>query len=217
MPIGSRRGLPSEFSPMTIWRGKAPLVLASQSRARQLLLGNAGLAFEAVPADIDERTVQQKSGLLKPGEIAALLAREKALFVSSKMPDRYVVGADQTLALGQRLFSKPAGRAQAADQLRALGGNTHELHSALAVARDGKILLSEVAIARMTMRQLSGDEIRTYLDAAGEAVTTSVGAYQLEGLGVHLFDRIEGDHFTILGLPLLPLLAFFRGQGLLGV
>jgi septum formation protein len=137
--------------------------------------------------------------------------------VSSKMPDRYVVGADQTLALGQRLFSKPAGRAQAADQLRALGGNTHELHSALAVARDGKILLLEVAIARMTMRQLSGDEIRTYLDAAGEAVTTSVGAYQLEGLGVHLFDRIEGDHFTILGLPLLPLLAFFRGQGLLGV
>ena len=202
---------------MTIWRGKAPLVLASQSRARQMLLGNAGLAFEAVPADIDERTVQQKSGLLKPGEIAALLAQEKALFVSSKMPDRYVVGADQTLALGQRLFSKPAGRAQAADQLRALGGNTHELHSALAVARDGKILLSEVAIARMTMRQLSSDEIRTYLDAAGEAVTTSVGAYQLEGLGVHLFDRIEGDHFTILGLPLLPLLAFLRGEGLLGV
>ena len=202
---------------MMIWRGKAPLVLASQSRARQVLLGNAGLAFESVPADIDERAVQQKSGLLKPGEVAALLAQEKALFVSSKMPDRYVVGADQTLALGQRLFSKPAGRAQAADQLRALAGNTHELHSALAVARDGKILWSEVAIARMTIRQLSGDEIRTYLDAAGEAVTTSVGAYQLEGLGVHLFDRIEGDHFTILGLPLLPLLAFLRGQGLLGV
>ena len=202
---------------MTIWRGKAPLVLASQSRARQMLLGNAGLAFEAVPADVDERAIQEKSGLLKPGEIAALLAQEKARFVSSKMADRYVVGADQTLALGQRLFSKPAGRAQAADQLRALAGNTHELHSALAVARDGKIVLSEVSIARMTMRQLSGDEIRTYLDTAGEAVTTSVGAYQLEGLGVHLFDRIEGDHFTILGLPLLPLLAFLRGQGLLGV
>jgi septum formation protein len=202
---------------MTIWRGKAPLVLASQSRARQMLLDNAGLAYEAVPADIDERAIQQKSGLLKPGEIAALLAQEKALFVSSKIPDRYVVGADQTLALGQRLFSKPAGRAQAVEQLRALAGNTHELHSALAVARDGKILLSEVSIARMTMRQLSGDEVRTYLDTAGEAVTTSVGAYQLEGLGVHLFDRIEGDHFTILGLPLLPLLAFLRGQGLLGV
>ena len=202
---------------MTIWRGKAPLILASQRRARQMLLGNAGFAFEAVPADIDERTVQQKSGLLKPGEIAALLAQEKALFVSSKMPDRYVVGADQTLALGQRLFSKPAGRAQAADQLRALAGNTHELHSAVVVARGSKMLFSEVAIARMTMRQLSGDEVRTYLDTAGEAVTTSVVAYQLEGLGVHLFDRIEGDHFTILGLPLLPLLAFLRGQGLLGV
>jgi septum formation protein len=202
---------------MTIWRGKAPLVLASQSRARQMLLDHAGLAFEAVPADIDERAIQQKSGLLQPGEIAALLAQEKALHISAKMPDRYVIGADQTLALGTRLFSKPAGRAQAAEQLRALAGNTHELHSGVAVALGGKVLFSEVAIARMTMRPLNGDEIRSYLDAAGEAVTTSVGAYQLEGLGVHLFERIEGDHFTILGLPLLPLLAFLRGQGLLGV
>jgi septum formation protein len=202
---------------MTIWRGKDPLVLASQSRARQALLGNAGLAFEAVPADIDERAVQEKSGLSAPGEIAALLAQEKALFVSAKMPDCYVIGADQTLALGKRLFSKPAGRAQAAEQLRALADNTHELHSAIAVARGGKILFCDVAIARMTMRQLSGDEVRSYLDTAGEAVTSSVGAYQLEGLGVHLFQRIEGDHFTILGLPLLPLLAFLRGQGLVGV
>ena len=202
---------------MTIWRGQHPLILASQSRARQMLLANAGISFDAVPADIDERAIQQKSGLLQPGEIAALLAREKALFVSAKMPNRYVVGADQTLALGPRLFSKPAGRAQAAEQLRALAGNTHELHSAVSAARGGKTLFSEVSVARMTMRQLSGEEIRTYLDAAGDAVTTSVGAYQLEGLGVHLFERIEGDHFTILGLPLLPLLAYLRGQGLLGV
>ena len=202
---------------MTIWRGKTPLVLASQSRARQTLLENAGLNFEALPADIDERAIQQKSGLLQPGQIAALLAQEKALSISRKMPDRYVVGADQTLALGTRLFSKPAGRAQAAEQLQALAGNTHELHSGVAVARGSMVLFSEVAVARMTMRSLGGDEIRTYLDAAGEAVTTSVGAYQLEGLGVHLFERIEGDHFTILGLPLLPLLAFLRGQGLLGV
>ena len=202
---------------MTIWRGKDPLVLASQSRARQLLLGNAGIAFEAVPADIDERALQEQSGLSEPGEIAALLAREKALFVSARMPDRYVIGADQTLALGKRLFSKPAGRAQAAEQLRALAGNTHQLHSAVAAARGGKILFCDVAIARMTMRRLGGDEVRAYLDTAGEAITTSVGAYQLEGLGVHLFERIEGDHFTILGMPLLPLLAFLRGQGLLGV
>ena len=193
------------------------MILASQSHARKMLITNAGISFEAVPADIDERLVQKNSGLSAPGEIAGLLAREKASFVSSNNPGRYVVGADQTLALGNHLFSKPAGRAQAADQLRLLAGQTHELHSAVAVARDGQVLFSEVSIARMTMRQLSGEAIRTYLDTAGDAVTTSVGAYQLEGLGVHLFERIEGDHFTILGLPLLPLLAFLRGQGLLGV
>jgi nucleoside triphosphate pyrophosphatase len=202
---------------MTIWRGRHPLILASQSRARQMLLTNAGIAFEAVPADIDERSVQQNSSLSAPGEIAGLLAREKACFVSSKNPGRYVVGADQTLALGNRLFSKPAGRAQAADQLRLLAGHTHELHSAVAVARDDKIVFSDVVVARMTMRRLGENEIDAYLDQAGQAVTTSVGAYQLEGLGVHLFERIEGDHFTILGLPLLPLLAFLRGEGLLSV
>ena len=202
---------------MTIWRGRDPLILASQSHARQLLLANAGFAFEAIPADIDERAVQQNSGLSSPGEIASLLAGEKALFVSKKYPGRVVLGADQTLSLGNRLFSKPAGRAQAEEQLRALAGQSHELCSAVAVACDGKILFADVSIARMTMRPLSGDEIRSYLDEAGEAVTTSVGAYQLEGLGVHLFERIEGDHFTILGLPLLPLLAFLRGERLLGV
>jgi len=202
---------------MTIWRGKDPLILASQSRARQMLLANAGISFEAVPADIDERSVQENSGLSAPAEIAGLLAREKACFVSSKNSGRYVIGADQTLALGNRLFSKPAGRAQAAEQLRLLAGHTHELHSAVAVARDGKVLFSDVSVARLTMRVLSGAEIRAYLDEAGEAVTSSVGAYQLEGLGVHLFDRFEGDHFTILGLPLLSLFAFLRRERLLGI
>jgi len=202
---------------MTIWRGKDPLILASQSRARQTLLANAGIAVEAVPADIDERSVQRDSGLSAPGEIAKLLACQKALSVSSQMTGRYVVGADQTLALGVRLFSKPAERAQAAQQLQALAGNTHELHSASAVARDGKILFAGVSIAKMTMRRLGEGEIAAYLDQAGTAVTTSVGAYQLEGLGVHLFERIEGDHFTILGLPLLQLLAFLRSEHLLAV
>jgi septum formation protein len=200
---------------MTLWRGKDALILASQSSARQTLLANAGIAFVAVPADIDERAVQQASGLTTPNDIAALLAREKALWVSSRQPGKYIIGADQTLALGDRLFSKPAGRAQAAEQLRGLAGRAHQLHSAVAVARDGKILFAEISMACMTMRALAEAEIAAYLDAAGEAVTSSVGAYQLEGLGVHLFERIEGDHFTILGLPLLALLAFLRSERLL--
>ena len=202
---------------MTLWRGKDPLILASQSRARQALLANAGIDFEAVPALLDERAVQQASDLSDPGDIAALLAREKSLSVSSHNPGRYVVGADQTLALENRLFSKPVGRAQAAEQLGALAGHRHQLHSAVAVIRDGKILFETKTIARMTMRRLGSGEIEAYLDEAGEAVTSSVGAYQLEGLGVHLFEHIEGDHFTILGLPLLPLLAFLRSERLLGV
>jgi septum formation protein len=202
---------------MTIWRGKDPLILASQSRARQALLANAGIAFEAMPAEIDEREIQRASGLTAPGEIASLLARQKALWVPTRHAGRIVVGADQTLAMGQRLFSKPAGRTQAAEQLQALAGGVHELHSAVAVARDGKIVFETVSVARMTMRQLDGTEIEAYLDEAGETVTSSVGAYQLEGLGIHLFERIDGDHFTILGLPLLPLLAFLRRECWLAV
>jgi septum formation protein len=201
---------------MTLWRGKYPLILASKSRARQMLLAGAGISFEAVAADIDERAVQHASGLSAPADIAGLLAGEKALAVSARRPGRLVVGADQTLALGTQLFSKPAGPAAAAEQLRALAGHSHELHSAVAVVRDGRILFSDVSAARMTMRPLTGAEIRAYLDEAGEAVTSSVGAYQLEGLGVHLFERIEGDHFTILGLPMLRLLGFLRDEELLG-
>jgi septum formation protein len=202
---------------MTVWRGTKALILASQSPARQALLANAGIAFEAIPAKIDERAVQLGSGLSSPSEIAALLAREKAVSVSLRRPGQLVVGADQTLALGERLFSKPAGRADAAGQLQDLAGRVHELHSAVAVARDGETLFADVSRARMTMRPLDGAAISAYLDAAGAAVTTSVGAYQFEGLGIHLFERIEGDHFTILGLPLLPLLEFLRSEELLAV
>jgi septum formation protein len=202
---------------MTLWLGKEPLVLASQSKARQTLLANAGIEFESDPADIDERAIQASSGLSAPSDIAKLLAREKAISVSIRRPTRYVVGADQTLALRARILNKPAGRAQAADQLRALAGHCHELHAAVAVACDGKLLFEHVSIARMTVRPLRDAEIENYLEAAGDAVTTTVGAYQVEGLGVHLFEHIEGDHFTILGLPLLPLLAFLRSRHLLSI
>ncbi|HKO70406.1 MAG TPA: Maf family protein [Bradyrhizobium sp.] len=202
---------------MTVWRGQLPLILASQSRSRQMLLANAAIDFEAVPAEIDERAVQQESGLTSPSDIAALLAREKARIVSIDKPGQFVVGADQTLSLGTKLFSKPAGRVQAAEQLSALAGRTHQLHSAVAVAREGKILFEAVSVAEMTMRQLIQSQIEVYLDEAGETVTSSVGAYQLERLGVHLFERIEGDHFTILGLPLLPLFEFLRSERLLAI
>ena len=202
---------------MSLWRSESPLILASQSGARKMLLANAGLEFKAITADIDERGIQAASKLSNPREIALLLAREKAKAVSAHHPGSYVIGADQTLALGDRLFNKPAGRPQAMAQLRDLAGNSHELNSAVAVAHDGKIVFEDVSVARMTMRQMSEAELSAYLDAAGDAVTTSVGAYQLEGLGIHLFERIEGDHFTILGLPLLPLLAFLRREQLIAV
>ena len=202
---------------MTLWLGKEPLVLASQSKARQMLLAKAGISFESDPANIDERAIQVSSSLSAPGEIAGLLAREKALLISNRRPTRYVIGADQTLAVGERVFNKPASRIQAAGQLRALAGQRHELHAAIVVARDGNVLFEHVSVAGMTMRPLGDADIDNYLTAAGDAVTSSVGAYQLEGLGVHLFERIEGDHFTILGLPLLPLFAFLRSERLLAI
>jgi nucleoside triphosphate pyrophosphatase len=202
---------------MTVWRGPQPLILASQSRARQMLLANAGIDHEAIPAAIDERTVQEQSGLQRPADVAALLALEKARVVAATHPGRIVLGADQTLALGDRLFDKPAGRVEAAEQLRSLSGRTHQLHSAIALIDDGRLIGQWVSAARMTMRRLTDHGIETYLDAAGDAVTTSVGAYQLEGLGVHLFERVEGDHFTILGLPLMTLLPILRDKGLIDI
>jgi septum formation protein len=202
---------------MAVWREPKPLILASQSRVRQALLANAGLSFEAIPAAIDERSIQRSSGLTTGGEIAVRLACEKARDVSLRSPGRYVIGADQTLECDGCLFNKPAGRAEAAAHLRALSNRTHALHAGVAIVRDGRLLFEDVSVARMTMRALSDDTIEAYLNAAGDAVTTSVGAYQLESLGVHLFSRVEGDHFAILGLPLLPLLAFLRGQGLLSL
>ena len=133
----------------------------------------------------------------------------------ARFPGRLVLGADQTLARGNKRFSKPANRAAAAEQLRALRGRTHELHSALALVRDGAVLFDCVDSARLTMRNISDRFLDDYLDMAGDAALASVGAYQLEGIGIHLFERVEGDYFTILGLPLLPLLVFCGRTALL--
>lgn len=198
---------------MSLWRGDKALILASQSRTRQQLLAGAGLDARTVPAAIDERAIA--ADVSGPTEIAALLARTKALAVSAQHPGHHVIGADQTLALGARMFNKPPNLAAAADQLQALAGRTHHLHSAIAVVCDGVVLFETIVSAAMTMRPLEAADIDAYLAVAGDRVTISVGAYQLEGPGIHLFEAIEGDYFTILGLPLLPLLAYFRSARLL--
>lgn len=195
-----------------LWLAPQPLVLASRSIARRVMLEAAGIPVELAAADIDERAVEARAVALSASEAANVLAREKARASAAQRLDRIVVGADQTLALGPRRFSKPRDRAAASDQLRTLSGRTHELHSAVAVARAGHIVFSHVETARLTMRTLSDRFIDTYLDLAGSDAISSVGAYQIETLGVHLFERIDGDHFTIMGLPLLPLLAFLRRE-----
>jgi septum formation protein len=200
---------------MTLWLATAPLVLASQSKVRRAVLEAAGIPVDARPAHLDERAIEQQVASGKPDDIALTLAREKARTVAAMSEARLVVGCDQTLALGARRFSKPANRAAARAQLLALRGKTHALHSAVAVVRGGAVAFSHVAVARLTMRAFSDGFLDAYLDAAGTAVSASVGAYQLERIGIHLFERIEGDHFTILGLPLLPLLDYLRREGAL--
>jgi septum formation protein len=197
----------------TLWRGGEPLVLASRSTARASLLTAAGIPIEIDPADIDERAVESRLRQFAPEGAALALAQEKAFAVAVRRPGQLVLGADQTLGLGDTRFDKPADLAEARTQLRAMSGRTHTLYSAAALVRDSEVLFAEVSMARLTMRTLSEEFLDAYFAAAGENATKSVGAYQLEALGVHLFEAIEGDHFTILGLPLLPLLAFLRRYG----
>jgi septum formation protein len=199
---------------MALWRG-APLVLASKSESRHAMLRNAGIPHEVSPAGIDERAIEEDAALQSAAAAAELLACAKALAVSGRRPAGLILGADQTLAVEERRLSKPGDRAIAREQLKYLRGRTHELHSAVAIARDGKIVFRHCEAARMRMRDFSDAFLESYLDLAGDAVTASVGGYQLEGAGIHLFERIAGDHFVILGLPLLPLLQFLRKQKLL--
>jgi septum formation protein len=200
---------------MGLWLVKEPLVLASASEVRRGILSAAGIPFETVPAAIDERGIALRSRLRDPGRIASLLAREKALAIAARLPDRLVLGADQTLALGTEVFSKPQDIAAARAQLRRLRGQTHVLHAAIALARGDSLIFKHRARARLTMRNFSDSFLESYLAVAGTAVTASVGAYQVETLGIHLFEKIAGEHFIILGLPLLRLLDFLRCKGFL--
>jgi len=197
---------------MPLWLLPDPLVLASKSEVRRDVLAAAGLPVETMPADIDERGIEQNPAASSPRSVAVLLAREKAKAIAAKMPGRLVLGADQTLSLGKERFSKPADRNAARAQLLYLRGKTHELSSGIALVRDGVVLFEDCAVARLTMRIFSEHFLDGYLDVAGASVSQSVGGYQLEKTGIQLFEAIEGDHFTILGMPLFSLLPFLRAQ-----
>lgn len=193
----------------------APLILASASPFRKALLDNAGLDVEAVRAQIDERTAEAPlvATGAAPADVAEVLALAKAQDVSNRYPAALVIGCDQTLALGDEIFHKPADMEAARRHLLRLSGKTHQLNSAVVVVRGGETLWSTVQTASMTMRKLEPAFIGRHLARVGEKALSSVGAYQVEAEGIQLFERIEGDHFTIVGLPLLPLLAALRELG----
>lgn len=198
--------------------GRPPLILASESKSRARILEAAGLAFIVEPPGLDEAVMRQAvSGeqALNPHDVAEVLARAKAEAVSELAPKAYVIGGDQVLALGKTILTKPDSMEAARRQLLDLSGKTHNLHTAVAVATNGETIWAETTVASLTMRKLSPEFIGHYLAAAGDEVLNSVGAYQLESLGVQLFDKIEGDYFSILGLPLIPLLDTLRREGVI--
>lgn len=191
------------------------IILASASPFRRKMLEDAGIAVTAERPDIDERAAEKAvagSGVT-PEELAQILAEAKAVAVSERNPQALVIGADQTLSLGDEVLHKPRDMEEARRRLLALSGRTHQLNSAVVLAKNGEVLWRHVSIARLTMRDLDPAFVGRHLARVGDRALTSVGAYQVEGEGIQLFDKIEGDHFTIVGLPLLPLIAKLRELG----
>lgn len=191
------------------------LILASKSPSRATLLNDAGLQFRAEAADLDERAVEQpllETGAT-PGDVAEVLAVAKATAVSDSNPGALVLGGDQVLSLDGQLIHKSADMDEARRKLLTLRSKTHQLSSALALVRDGAVIWSHIDVAHMTMRSLEPDFIGRYLAACGDAILGSVGCYQIEGRGIQLFEAIDGDHYTIIGMPMLPLLKKLRELG----
>lgn len=189
------------------------IVLASNSASRRAMLDAAGVAYESMPAAIDERALEADLPGHAPDAVAEALAQAKACVVAQAQPGRLVLGSDSLVAVDGRRFDKPASREQAAEHLRFFSGRTMELHSAAALARDGAVVWSHGAIARLRVRSLSEPFIETYLAAEWPAVAGCVGVFRIEARGVQLFESIDGDHFTVLGMPLLPVLAALRQHG----
>ncbi len=203
----------------SLWRSAAALVLGSRSASRQALLTAAGLDAEFVAPDVDERALEDRH-LARGGSIEDLaveLAQAKALAVSAERPDAYCIGADQTLTFDGKILHKSRDLAEAAQTLATLSGKTHRLTSAFCVARGGRALVVHRDHADVRMRALAPSEISRYLERAGPGVLACVGVYEGEGLGIHLFERIEGDHSVVLGLPMLSLLAWMRRENLISL
>lgn len=191
------------------------IILASASPFRAKMLKDAGVEVTIERPSIDERAVEQAvaGAGLRPDDLAQILAEAKAVDVSQNHPGAFVIGCDQTLSLGEELMHKPADMEDARRRLLKLSGRTHQLNSAVVIAQDGEAIWRHVSVASLTMRDLDPGFVGRHLSAVGDAALSSVGAYQIEGRGIQLFDKIEGDHFTIVGLPLLPLLAKLRELG----
>jgi septum formation protein len=191
------------------------LILASGSPFRRAMLKSAGVSVEVVRPDLDERAVEAATAGtgMTPDDLAAVLAEAKAMAVADSDRDALVIGCDQVLSLGDEVLHKPLDMEEARRRLLALSGRTHQLSSAVVIARGDEVLMRYVGIAHLTMRTLDPGFIGRHLARAGDRVLSSVGAYQIEGEGIQLFERIDGDHFTIVGLPLLPLLARLRELG----
>lgn len=197
-----------------LWRG-APLILASKSRARARLLEQVGIPFEACDSNLDERNVAGVDSLDARGQ-ASRLALEKSLVVSRRRPGRIVIGADQTLELSGRIMHKAIGIDAATDQLRAMAGRTHRLASAVSCVRDGEILFQITETAEIRMRRFSDATLDAYVRSMGKRILSTVGGYELEGLGANLMESVTGDIFTVMGMPLLQLLANLRTMGAIG-
>ena len=208
---------PETESPQGFWRAREPLILASKSLGRRLALQQTGIPFITQPIDLDERKLEAEvlAAGGGPDGVVLALASAKALAVSRENTGAFVLGADQAASCEGRLFGKPEDLASAERQLRFLSGRRHRLHSGIALARDGQILFENVSWADLTMRPLGEEFIGAYLAVVGEATLSCAGAYQIEGLGAHLFSAVEGDHWTILGLPLLQALEALRREGAL--
>jgi len=190
------------------------MILASGSASRRMMLENAGFIFNTIPADIDERSVIEKDKTRPPvQDHAMILAQAKALFVSKKYPDKMVIGSDQTLIMDQKIYHKANNTNEAIDRLKEFSGKTHQLISAVAIAYKGEIIFSTQDTAHLTMRALTDADIQNYISQAGNCLTSCVGCYAIEGIGIRLFEKISGDYFTILGMPLLPLINFLQDKG----